>query len=208
MLLLAPAFVILATASDALAHDHSGPAASHAAPAASHGASAASHRVHADSHTGHAVARIAHAGARLVVDTDVVVEDDGSPQAEWTEMDDPGAEPMVAVDTAPRPIPPHLPASAADHRVERHIAFDLGGAYGALAGVDLGTCKAAGLGAGYGKVTLAFDPDGRTAGVGIELPAGSSPGAAACVEQAYGAVTVAPFDGSPVSVSRAFFVEA
>jgi hypothetical protein len=133
---------------------------------------------------------------------------DADSEAEPTDPDDPGIPSIVYVDTTPRPTPAHLPASDADHRVEHRVAFDLGGAYGALANVDLGACKAAGLGTGYGKVTLAFAPDGRAAAVGVDLPAGSSPAARACVEQAYRAVTVSPFDGSPVNVSRAFFAKA
>jgi hypothetical protein len=44
--------------------------------------------------------------------------------------------------------------------------------------------------------------------VSIEMPAGSTPASRACVEEAFRAVRVAPFDGAPVNVQRAFFVKA
>jgi hypothetical protein len=201
MLLVFPALAMLATAPDALAGDHS----VHFAPAAPH---VEAHAAHVDVHAGHAVAQLANAAAAFFQLAQQAPAADADSEAEATDPDDPGIPSIVYVDTTPHPTPSHLPASAADHRVEHRVAFDLGGAYGALANVDLGACKAAGLGTGYGKVTLAFDPDGHPGGVGVELPAGSSPAATACVEQAYGAVTVSPFDGSAISVSRAFFVKA
>jgi hypothetical protein len=85
--------------------------------------------------------------------------------------------------------------------------FDLGGAYGVLAGVELDPCKAQGLAAGYGRVTVPFEPDGTPGRVAVEMPAGSAPAAHACIEEAFRAVRVAPFDGAPVNVRRAFFVK-
>ena len=129
-----------------------------------------------------------------------------NPEKEWTTADERPVDPPAAPN-ALAPIPPHLPASAADQRVDKQTEFDLGGAYGALAKVDLAPCKALGIAPGYGRVVLAFDPDGTPAGVGVDLPAGSTPAAQTCVEQAFGAVRVAPFDGAPMNVRRAFFVK-
>jgi hypothetical protein len=199
MLLLLPALAMLATAPDALAADHF----MHFAPAAPH---VEAHAAHVEGHVGHAVGELADATAAFVHLGQEADAAEADPGAEPIDPDDSGLPSIVYVDTTPHPTPAHLPASAADHRVEHRVAFDLGGAYGALASVDLGACKAAGLGTGYGKVALAFAPDGRAAGVALQLPAGSAPAARACVEQAYRAVTVTPFDGSPVNVRRAFFV--
>ena len=158
-------------------------------------------------HEAHAVTSFAFATTELVESAEDLAQANQNPEQEWTEADDTAPEEPGSVNTAPRPIPPHLPASAADHRVDTAARFDLGGAYGALAGIDLSSCKAQGLAPGYGRVVLAFAPDGAAAGVGVDLPAGSSPAARACVEQAFGAARVSPFDGAPTNVRRTFFVK-
>jgi hypothetical protein len=151
--------------------------------------------------------RGALAATAFAVDVvDVAAIGAANPEKEWTTADERPVDPPGAPN-ALAPIPPHLPASAADQRVDKQTAFDLGGAYGALAKVDLAPCKALGIAPGYGRVVLAFDPDGTPAGVGVDLPAGSTPAAQTCVEQAFGAVRVAPFDGAPMNVRRAFFVK-
>jgi hypothetical protein len=179
LLLLAPAFALLAATTGCV-----------------HGAREA-----------RAVTNFAVATTELVESAQDLAETSQNPEQEWTEADDTAPVEPESVNTAPRPIPPHLPASAADRRVDTRAPFDLGGAYGSLARVDLSACKAQGLAAGYGRVVLAFDPDGTAAGVGVELPAGSSPAARACVEQAFGAARVSPFDGAPMNVRRTFFVK-
>ena len=131
-----------------------------------------------------------------------------NPQREWTTTDGSEDDDDESAPAAAGPVPPHMPASAADRRVEHRARFDLGGVYGALAHVELAPCKAMGLTPGYGRVTLAFEHDGAPVGVGVDLPAGSAPAAETCVQRAFGAVRVAPFDGAPVSVRRAFFVAA
>jgi hypothetical protein len=151
-------------------------------------------------------------GARLAtayaIDTiDFAAMAGANPEREWTTADDSPHADEASSPAELRPIPPHLPASDADHRVERLTHFDLAGAYGALAKVDLSPCKALGLTAGYGRVILAFDQDGAPVGVGIDLPPGSAPAARMCIEQAFGAVRVAPFEGAPMKVRRAFFVK-
>lgn len=134
--------------------------------------------------------------------------DTNNPQHEWTTDDGSPPSDTPASTWELRPIPPHLPASAADTRVDKDRPFDLGAAYGALAHVDLDACKDHGLSAGYGRVTLGFANDGTPAGVGVDLPDGSKPEARACVEQAFQAVRVAPFEGAGASVRRAFFVNS
>jgi hypothetical protein len=158
-------------------------------------------------HEAHAVTNFAFATTELVESVQDLAANSQNPEQEWTEADDTAPVELETANTAPRPIPPHLPASAADHRVDTPVRFDLGGAYGAVAKVDLSSCKALGLTPGYGRVVLAFDPDGAAAGVGVDLPAGSSPAARACVEQAFGAARVSPFDGAPMNVRRTFFVK-
>jgi hypothetical protein len=201
MLALVPFLAVLATASDALAGDHHPVFVAHESHAAAHEARAPEHEARAAEH-------VARATAGLIVAAGEVAEASGNPEAESTEADDSGPPDIVVVQVGPHPVPLHMPASAADHRVERHVAFDLGGAYGALAKVDLDACKAQGLTGGYGRVVLAFAPDGSAAGTSIDLPEGSSPAARTCVEQAFGAVHVSAFDGAPMNVRRAFFVKA
>ena len=133
---------------------------------------------------------------------------DSGPQREWvTEHDVVVPDDADDVDTqeALAHVPLIVPPPPAPVVVPTR--FDLGGAYGVLAGVDLDVCKAQGLQAGYGRVTVPFEPDGTAGRVAIEMPAGSAPAAHACVEEAFRAVRVAPFDGVPVNVRRAFFVK-
>jgi hypothetical protein len=153
--------------------------------------------------------RGAVAGAVFAYEVAATAESLENPQREWTTDDDPPVDDGERSTAGlVRPIPPHVPASAADRRVDRpHVGFDLGGAYGAIEQADLEPCNAQGLAAGYGRVIVAFEPDGAVVGVAIALPPGSAPTAQACVEQAFRAVRVAPFEGAPVNVRRAFFVK-
>jgi hypothetical protein len=150
------------------------------------------------------------AGAVVAYEVAEGLESTDNPEREWTTADESSEEDDAEVSTAgmARPVPPHMPASAADRRVEpQHMGFDLGRAYGSLAKVDLDACRAQGLISGYGRVTVAFEPAGTPVGVNLELPTGSAPAARACVEQAFRSVRVAPFEGAPVNVRRAFFVK-
>ncbi len=150
------------------------------------------------------------AGAVVAYEVAETAQSLDNPEAEWTTADtQPDEDDEGSTAGMVRPIPPHMPASVADQRVEQEkVGFDLGAAYGAIAQVDLDPCRDRGLAPGYGRVIVAFDRGGSAVGVGIDLPAGSAPTAHACVEQAFRAVRVAPFDGAPVNVRRAFFVKA
>jgi hypothetical protein len=123
-----------------------------------------------------------------------------------TQEDDTPPEPPAAVRFAP--IGPYQPPAAADTAADNRTQFDLGGAYGAIAHVDLGACRAQGLAAGYGRVEVGFAGDGSTRDLHVALPAGSPDGARACVETAFRQVRVAPFDGAQVTVRRSFYVGA
>ncbi len=107
-----------------------------------------------------------------------------------------GSGPMPA---PPPPNPVH---------VETPVPFDLGSAYGAIANVDLGSCKEQGLAAGYGRVALSFGNGGTPVRVDVQMPAGSTAAAGPCAQAAFAQVHVAPFTGSAMTVSRAFFVGA
>jgi hypothetical protein len=120
------------------------------------------------------------------------------------EDDDPSGDPPLRVRLGP--IPPHEPAAAADTRVESRTPFDLGGAYGALANVDLDACKVQGLAPGYGRVEIAFVTDGSPRDVRLTLPTGSTDSARACVESAFQQMRVAPFDGAEATIKRPFYV--
>jgi hypothetical protein len=148
--------------------------------------------------------------ARAIVAYEVAGPDGAwtvSPEREWTTengdpLDDDGST-EEALAHVPLAVPP-----PGDPPAPLPTKFDMGGAYGALSHVDLAACKEQGLRAGYGRVLLGFEPDGRPVGVSIEMPAGSTPEARSCVEQAFRTVRVAPFEGAPVNVRRAFFVGA
>jgi len=150
--------------------------------------------------------------AAVVAATASSHEPSGNPQSEWTTEEGPGDDGPAADDAPPLrvrlgPVPPHERPSAADTRVESHTQFDLGGAYAALAHVDLDACKVQGLAPGYGKVRIAFDHGGAASSVRATLPSGSSAAAQACVEAAFKQVQVARFDGTQATVRRAFFVQ-
>jgi hypothetical protein len=119
-------------------------------------------------------------------------EDDPEPRTEIVHADQAGPvdlQPASASAPAPKP-------------------FDLGGAYGAIAQVDLASCKAEGLAPGYGHVVLGFLPDGSVGGVAVQLPPSSSPWAHACVESALRGVRVSPFAGDqPATVRRELYVK-
>jgi hypothetical protein len=151
-------------------------------------------------------------GRNLVANTALVAYGiatmDSGPRRGWvTEHDDlaPDEDDDVDRQEALAHVPLLVPPPPAPVVVPTR--FDLGGAYGALAGVELDPCKAQGLAAGYGRVTVPFEPDGTPGRVAVEMPAGSAPAAHACIEEAFRAVRVAPFDGKPVNVRRAFFVK-
>jgi hypothetical protein len=136
--------------------------------------------------------------------------DPDNPQHEWTTEDgSPSDDDGDAQRLLGQPVTFHtVPASADPPPPDKTRAFDLGGAYGEMARVDVDACKADGLATGYGRVVLGFDEDGAPAGVSIEMPAGSSPEARACVDEAFRKVRVAPFDGAAVNVRRVFYVKS
>jgi hypothetical protein len=135
--------------------------------------------------------------------------DPDNPQREWTTDDgSPSDDDGDAQRLLGEPETFHtVPASAAPPPRDERRAFDLGGAYGQVARVDVDACKADGLATGYGRVVLGFDDDGAPAGVSIEMPAGSAPEAHECVEDAFRKVRVAPFDGPTANVRRVFYVK-
>jgi hypothetical protein len=153
-------------------------------------------------------------GANLILNSAIVAYDlstvtgtqrewrteDGSPPVLEEEVD-PAAQAALA--HVPLAVPPAQPMPA----VVQPTHFDLGSAYGALGHVDLEACKTEGLAPGYGRVLLAFEPDGTPAHVAVQMPAGSAPSATRCVVEAFRGVRVAPFDGAPVNVRRQFYVE-
>lgn len=144
------------------------------------------------------LAELAAAVAALQPDPVITVDDGGDPPPDADASEPPGRSQTFHTVPAWLSAPPP----------ENTRAFDLGGAYGALASVDLAACKADGLAAGYGKVVVGFDADGAPASVSVVLPGGSADGARGCVEGAFRNVRVAPFDGSAVTVQRSFFVKA
>jgi hypothetical protein len=155
------------------------------------------------------------AGANLIVNTAVLAYDvnaatSSNNQREWLTED--GSHPapeepelppetQAALASVPLAVPPH------PGRVSEPVRFDLAGAYQELAAVDLEGCKAEGLAPGYGRVVVSFRPDGVPATVVFAPPPDSEMRAYKCVEKAFRAVRVAPFDGSPVMLRRPFFVK-
>jgi hypothetical protein len=139
---------------------------------------------------------IAEAARNSDAEGATVSPDDGYPPDDGSPPEDPGY--AATFHTVP-------PAADPAHEAR---AFDLGSAYGEIARVDVGTCKADGLATGYGRVILGFDDSGAPTSVGVEIPAGSTPAARSCLENAFRKVHVAPFDGAAVNVRRAFYVKA
>jgi hypothetical protein len=137
---------------------------------------------------------------------DAVGPTTSGPEREWTTDD---GEPSDNDGDAQRLLGPqtfHTVPPAPPPRESR--AFDLGGAYGQIAQVDVGECKADGLAPGYGRVLLGFGTDGAPVDVGVEIPAGSTQASRACLENAFRKIRVAPFDGATANVRRAFYVKA
>lgn len=97
---------------------------------------------------------------------------------------------------APRPPPPPPPAPPFDAKAVRN----------ALAGVELGACRAAGAPRGYGHAKATVNPSGDISKVVIDEPAGMPPTAARCIGDAIGHVTVPEFSGSFVTVGTTYFV--
>lgn len=107
----------------------------------------------------------------------------------------------VAPEPPQRYAPPASPPPAGPR------AFDLRAAESSLAAVDVETCRADGLAAGYGHATVAFAPDGTVHAVAVDLPASTSLGARACIEAAFRAPRVSPFSGDQLmNVRRTFYV--
>ncbi|HEX8794576.1 MAG TPA: hypothetical protein VF765_26705 [Polyangiaceae bacterium] len=109
----------------------------------------------------------------------------------------------VAPEPPQRYAPPASPPPAGPR------AFDLGAAQSSLASVAFDACKSEGLAPGYAHATVAFAPDGTVQAVALDLPAGTSSDARACIESAFRASHVAPFSGDNVmNVRRSFYVSA
>ena len=105
------------------------------------------------------------------------------------------------------PEPPQRYAPPAPPPLEGPRAFDLRAAESSVAAVDVGACKEEGLATGYGHATVAFTPDGTVDAVALDLPAGTSSTARACLETAFRTPHVAAFSGDQVmNVRRSFYV--
>lgn len=167
--------------------------------------------VHAHAGAGYAglemLELVADAAQAAQAASDDASPDPGSPQGEWlTDDGSPPRDEPAAPPAQPRivALPPH--ASAPGTTTERPRPFNLGGAYGAIARINLSDCEEQGLASGYGHVTLTFEESGSPGTVGVDLPQGSASGSRSCVERAFHAVRVAPFDGTQVNVRRVFHV--
>jgi hypothetical protein len=84
-------------------------------------------------------------------------------------------------------------------------AFDRGAAIAALGAVNVQTSKKVGGPTGAGRVTVTFINNGTVSDAFVGPPyAGTSVGA--CVMSKYRAITVPPFGGYPVTVSKSFTI--
>jgi hypothetical protein len=106
------------------------------------------------------------------------------------------------------PAPPAPPPSPRDRVPEddARLTFDAKGARAALASVDLATCRDAGAPRGYGHATVTFNPDGKTSKVVVDTPAGLAAAAVKCIGDRLGAVSIAQYEGSYVTVGTTWFV--
>ena len=109
----------------------------------------------------------------------------------------PSLEDLQAPDRPiPEPPPPRDPLRS----------FDANAARTQLAAMDLSECRAHGLPVGYVRVSLKLASHGRPLAVVIEQPRGLDEPAHGCVRGILGTMTVPPFSGDPVYVSRTWFV--
>jgi hypothetical protein len=95
--------------------------------------------------------------------------------------------------------------SGAVSAADASAAFDKDAAVKALAGVDLSSCKATQPGEGHVLVT--FQPRGKASEAVVDRGEFGSAKVAKCIAGKFRKVTVPPFDGPPVRVSKTFHVE-
>ena len=118
---------------------------------------------------------------------------------------DPPVTVVQYVAVPPSPPTTYLPSAAPPPAGPR--PFDLGAAQASLTHVDPATCRADGIGPGYGRALVAFAPDGSVSSVSLDLPQASSPAARECLDTAFHAAHVPAFSGSqPMNVRRIFYV--
>jgi hypothetical protein len=95
---------------------------------------------------------------------------------------------------------------AAEAARERDDGFSAQAARMALGHVDLSSCRAAGAPTGRGHAEVTFNPDGRASKVVVDTPRALPEPALKCIGERLGAVTVAEYDGSVVTVGTAWSV--
>jgi hypothetical protein len=89
----------------------------------------------------------------------------------------------------------------------QHHPLDPALAFAAVHAVDVSSCSNEGGAGGYGHARVTFGADGHTAGLLVRAPQGLSKEAEDCIEHRFGAASVSPFDGSPVTVGTSFYVK-
>jgi len=100
----------------------------------------------------------------------------------------------------PAPLPPASPRDRVPTN-EGPRSFDPVVARVALSGVDLTSCRDAGVPSGnFGHAQVTFASSGNVERIAVDGPAGLSAEAVGCVGAALGRATVPPFRGSAVTV--------
>jgi hypothetical protein len=104
----------------------------------------------------------------------------------------------------PQPVP--VPAPQVLQSRPKAKGLDAQQAKQALDDAELEACKDRGLRKGYGHVRVTFDPRGFVSRADVDLPRDLPRDALVCVGERLGGVTVAPFEGSAVTMGATWLV--
>jgi hypothetical protein len=99
-----------------------------------------------------------------------------------------------------------LPASERDRPSPGPTFFRLGAGRGTLARLDLGQCSDLGLPSGYMRMRVTFHPNGRVSHAAVQSDMPPSRAALACIGHQLMSISVPPFDGRAVTLSRTLYV--
>jgi len=108
--------------------------------------------------------------------------------------------------TAPTSAVPR--ASDSDRIRPEPVFFRLGAGYGAVGQIDLDACRDRGLDPGYVHMRVTFGGEGRVARAIVESLEQPPPAALMCISERLekAAVTVPPFEGGDVTLSKSLYV--
>jgi hypothetical protein len=113
---------------------------------------------------------------------------------------------VVYVNSTPDPVTPPSARDRVQVQRTKLAPFAPSAARSALAKVDVDECRSLGAPRAYGHAVVTFNPDGHASKVVVDTPSGLPDEAVKCIGDRLGAVRVAEFDGSLVTVGTTWFV--